>query len=95
MIRFNDFHDPSSAEAKFVEREIDLAEVRRIRVDQGRLARLFGYGAIEIFTDRSPVPAAVIPGVNRPNSFKEKLALILTHRDIPKSQLAGDAGHDV
>ena len=95
VIRFNDFHDPSSAEAKFIEREIDLAEVRRVRVDQGWLARFFRYGAIEIFTDRSPVPAAVIPGVNRPHSFKEKLALILTHRDIPTSQLAGDARHDV
>jgi hypothetical protein len=83
VIRFNDFHDPSSAEAKFIEREIDLAEVRRVRVDQGWLARLFGYGAIEIFTDRSPLPAAVIPGVDRPHSFKEKLALILTHHDIP------------
>jgi len=75
MIRFNDLHDPSGAEAKFIEREIDLAAVRRVRVDEGWLARLFGYGPIEIFTDRSPEPAAVIPGVTRPHSFKEKFKL--------------------
>ena len=38
-IRFNDLHDPSGAEAKFIEREIDLAAVRRVRVDEGWLAR--------------------------------------------------------
>ena len=95
MARFNDLHDPSGAEAKFIEREIDLAAVRRVRVDQGWLARLFGYGAIEIFTDHSPEPAAVIPGVTRPHSFKEKFELILAHRGMPMSQLAGDATHHV
>jgi hypothetical protein len=95
MIRFNDLHDPSGAEAKFIEREIDLAAVRRVRVDQGWLARLFGYGAIEIFTDHSPEPAAVIPGVTRPHSFKEKFELILARRGMPMSQLAGDASHHV
>jgi hypothetical protein len=88
-IRFNDFHDASGAEAKFIEHEIDLAAVRRVRVDQGRLARLFGYGAIEIFTDHDPNPAAVIPGVSRPHSFKERFELILTHCDISTSQAEG------
>jgi hypothetical protein len=86
MIRFNDLRDPSGAEAKFVEREIDLAAVRGVRVDQGWFARSFGYGTIEIFTDRGPNPAAVIPGVTHPHAFKEKFELILTHRDIPTSE---------
>ncbi len=71
-LRFNDLH---------VEREIELAEVRGVRVDQGWVARAFRYGAIEIFTDPGPNPAAVIPGVSRPHSLKEKLELILKHRE--------------
>jgi len=70
-LRFNDLH---------VELEIDLAQVRCVRVDQGWFARLFRYGAIEIFTDQGPEPAAVIPGVSSPHSFKEKFELILKHR---------------
>ena len=71
-LRFNDLH---------VELEIDLAQVRCVRVDQGWFARLFRYGAIEIFTDRGPEPAAVIPGVSRPHYFKEKLKSILKSRE--------------
>jgi uncharacterized membrane protein YdbT with pleckstrin-like domain len=72
VLRFNDLQ---------AELEIDLAEVRCVRVDQGWLARLFRYGAIEIFTDRSPKPAAVIPGVSHPHSFKEEFELILNCRE--------------
>ncbi len=72
VLRFNDLH---------AELEIGLAEVASVRVDQGWFARVFGYGAIEIFTDCSPKPAAVIPGVSRPYSFKEGFELILKHRE--------------
>ncbi len=71
VLRFNDLQ---------AEVEIGLAEVRCVRVDQGWFARMFGYGAIEIFTDCSSKPAAVIPGVSRPYSFKEEFELILKHR---------------
>jgi hypothetical protein len=80
-VRFNDLHDPSGAEAKFIEREIDLAAVRDVRVQQGWLAGLFGYGAIEIFTDSGRDPAAVLRGVSRPHAFKENFELILALRD--------------
>ena len=73
VLRFNDLHG---------ELEIGLDRVRGVRVDQGWFARLFRYGAIEIFTELSPEPAAVIPGVSRPHSFKEKFELILQDRDL-------------
>jgi hypothetical protein len=72
VLRFNDLH---------VEREIDLAEVCCVRVDQGWFAGIFHYGAIEVFTDPGPEPEAVIPGISRPHAFKEKLELILKHRE--------------
>jgi len=72
MLRLNDLN---------AELEINLAEVRCVRIDQGWFARLFRYGAIEVFTDRSPKPAAVIPGVSRPHSFKEEFELILNYRE--------------
>jgi hypothetical protein len=81
-IRFNDLNDPCGAEAKFSEREIDLASVCRVCVVQEGIARLFGYGTIEIFTDDGAQPAATFPGVTRPHLFKEKLELMLMHRDI-------------
>lgn len=79
-LRFNDIEDPAGAEAKFIEREIDLASVRSIRIDEGLLAWLCGYGNIEIFAGCGPEPAAVIPGVARPQLFKKKFELILAHR---------------
>jgi len=72
VVRFNDLQG---------EREIDVAEVRCVRVDQGWFAGLLHYGAIEVFTDGSPEPAAVIPGVSSPHSFKEKFELILKDRE--------------
>ncbi len=80
VLRFNDEH------AEFIEREIELAAVRRVGVDQGWFARLFRYGAIEIFTDFDPKPAAVIPGVSRPYDFKERFELILRHRKTKDTQ---------
>ncbi|MGA7325630.1 MAG: hypothetical protein WBX25_14345 [Rhodomicrobium sp.] len=81
VLRFNDLHDPSGAEAKFIEREIALAAVSRVRADQSWLGRLFDYGTIEIFTNCSLNPSAVIPGLSRPHAFKEKLELILKNRE--------------
>jgi hypothetical protein len=72
VLRFNDLHG---------ELEIGLAEVRCVRVNQGWFAKVFGYGAIEIFADRSPNPAAVLPGVSRPYSFKDEFEFILKHRE--------------
>jgi hypothetical protein len=71
-LRFSDFH---------IELEIDLAEVRGVRVEQGWVGRALGYGAIEIFTEPGPNPVAVIPGISRPYAFKEKLELILKHHE--------------
>jgi hypothetical protein len=68
VLRFNDLDG---------ELEINLAEVRCVCVDQGWFARLFHYGAIEVFTDHGPQPAAVLPGVSHPHVFKEKFDLIL------------------
>ncbi len=78
LLRFNDLH---------AELEIDLAEVRYVRVDQGWFARVFRYGAIEIFTEGSPKPAAVIPGVRRPHAFKEEFELILNRRETSNGLL--------
>jgi uncharacterized membrane protein YdbT with pleckstrin-like domain len=72
VLRFNDLQ---------AEVEVGLAQVRCVRVDQGWFSRLFRYGAIEIFTDGSPEPAAIIPGVSRPHCFKEKLESILKDRE--------------
>ncbi len=83
VLRFNDLN---------AELEIDLAEVRRVRVDQGWFARVFRYGAIEIFTDRSAKPAAVIPGVSRPHAFKEEFELILKHRESSNGLLRPSEG---
>ena len=72
VLRFNDLQ---------AEVEIGLGQVRCVRVDQGWFSRLFRYGAIEIFTDGSLQPAAIIPGVSRPHCFKEKLKSILRDRE--------------
>ena len=81
VLRFNDLHDPSGAEAKFIEREIALAAVSRVCVDQSWFGRLFDYGTIEIFTNCSLNPSAVIPGLSRPHAFAEKLQLLLKHSE--------------
>ncbi len=72
LLRFNDLH---------AEVEIDLAEVRYVRVDQGWFGRVFRYGTIEIFTGSSSKPAAVMPGVSHPRSFKEVFEMILEDRE--------------
>jgi hypothetical protein len=84
---FNDLQDPSGAEAKFAEREIALDMVNRISVEQGWLARLFGYGDIAVFTSPGAKPSAVIRGIARPHAFKEKLELILLSRAVPASHV--------
>lgn len=65
----------------YAEQEIDLADVCLVRVEQAWFSRMLHYGAIEIFTDRGPKPAAVISGVSHPQSFKKKFDMVLKHRD--------------
>jgi hypothetical protein len=80
-----------SRETKFIEAEIALADVRRIHVMQGWLARQLGYGDIEVFTCQGSKPKAVITGVTKPEVFKEKLELLLKYLGTPVSELTPHA----
>jgi hypothetical protein len=57
----------------FAHSELQLSDVRTIRIKQGWLARRLGYGTVEILTDRALKPAAVIPGVKGVEIFKARL----------------------
>jgi hypothetical protein len=60
-------------EDTFAHSELQLADVRTIRIKKGWLARRLGYGTVEILTDRGLKPAAVVPGVQGVEIFKARL----------------------
>ncbi len=74
-------------DVKFIDAEIKLADVRRVQVRQGWLARHLGYGDVEIFTNKSAKPEAVIYGVTKPGAFKEKLEMLVEHRPMSQPRL--------
>jgi len=84
---YDSLEDDVPRETKFIKADTKLADVLSTRVKQGWLARRLGYGNIEVFTDDSSRPTAIIPGVTKPNVFKAKLDQILQYRDTPISKL--------
>ncbi len=65
-------------EDTFAHSELQLSDVRAIRIKQGWLARGLGYGTVEILTDRSLKPAAIIPGVKGVEIFKARLDALVS-----------------
>jgi hypothetical protein len=61
--------------------------VRRILVSQGWLARHFGYGNVEIFTESSSKPKGTIAGVGKPGIVKDWLEMILAYNRAPISKV--------
>ncbi len=89
--------DDTPSETKFIDKEIELGRIRKIRVEQGWFARRLDYGNVAIFTEKEDKPEFVIPGVIKPHAFRDKFERIIELRNATlwEPKLPADTARNV